>query len=123
MDQRERVSAALGGHPLDATPAATESPAMSPSAWIVRHRDDKSASGSIIYWSPEAAAKHAADYLPGVCTVVTLVDAAEAQATIDDAGRFVTLCETSGWHLCFMGQSYPSTDEFRAAIDAYRGKA
>ena len=40
-----------------------------------------------------------------------------------DTARFAMLCETSGRDLCFMGQSYPSADEFRAAIDAYRSKA
>ena len=96
---------------------------MTPIAWIVRHRDDKSARGSIIHWNPEDAAKHAAGYLPGVCAVVALVDAAEAQAAIDDADRFVTLCENGPGELVFMGQSCFGADEFRAAIDAYRGEA
>ena len=37
-----------------------------------------------------------------------------------EAQRFLTLCETSPV-LCFMGQDYSSAEEFRAAIDAYKG--
>ena len=37
-----------------------------------------------------------------------------------DSVRFRILCETSPV-LCFMGQDYSSAEEFRAAIDAYKG--